>query len=194
MNNILICVCGMCGSGKSEVMNYLRNKFDLGYIRFGQTVLDIVKTQTDKPTEEIERKVRLELREKHGMAAMAIVNMPKIDTMLQEKSVVVDGLYSWEEYLVLKEKYAENLLVIAVYSSPTMRYERLTHRAEKYSNDKDLYYRSYTADQAYQRDKAEIEEIHKAGPIAMADYTIINDSDINDLQKKCDELSAVLNI
>jgi len=178
----------MCGSGKSEVMTYIREKKDFGYVRFGQTVLDIVKTLTDKPTEEIERKVRNDLREKHGMAAMAVVNIPKIDEMLKNGDVVVDGLYSWEEYLELKSKYSNNLTVIAVYASPKIRYARLVGRAEKYKNDKDLYYRSYTAEQAWSRDKSEIEEIHKAGPIAMADYTIQNTGTIQDLTNQIEEV------
>jgi dephospho-CoA kinase len=188
MNNKLICVCGMCGAGKSEVSEYFKSRGDFGYIRFGQVVLDEVKKISNKPSEALEREIRERFRSEMGMAAIAIKNIPIIERELQKISVVADGLYSWEEYLVLKEKFPNNMVVIAVYAPPLVRYARLSGRAKRHGSDEGLRFRSFSKEQAESRDKAEIENLHKAGPIAMADYTIINDKNIEDLKKSCEKV------
>ena len=188
MKHKLICLVGMCGAGKSEVADYLMSKRKYGFVRFGQITLDKVKELGKKPSEELERKIREDLRDKYGMAAFAILNIPKFDELLEEGDVIGDGLYSWEEYLVLKEKYGESLIVIATYAPPEMRYKRLENRAKKHGEDNNLRFRSFNQSEAAARDKAEIENLHKAGPIAMADYTILNTKKIIDLQKQINEI------
>lgn len=162
----------MTGSGKSVVADYLVEK-GWGFARFGQIVLDEVKRRGLEPKEENERRVREQIREEHGMAAMAILNIPKFDAILQEKNLVADGLYSWSEYKELKKYYGDRLSVVAVYAPPQLRYKRLARRQLK-ATDKDLRNRPATAEQARARDFAEIENIEKGGPIAMADFTILN--------------------
>ncbi len=68
-----------------------------------------------------ERYMREKLRKEHGMAAYAILNLPPINKALLSTNVVVDGLYSWEEYLVLKEHYGAAMSLIAVWASPAVR-------------------------------------------------------------------------
>lgn len=188
MKNKLICLVGMCGAGKSEVADYLRSKRKYGFLRFGQLTLDVVKKMGVKSSEALEKKIRQDLRKKHGMAAFAILNIPKFDKLLEKSDVIGDGLYSWEEYLVLKEKYGGKLIIIAVYSPPEIRYQRLSGRAKRHGEDKNLRYRSFTAVEAAARDKAEIENLHKAGPIAMADYTLINIGKIKELHQQIDKV------
>jgi len=53
------------------------------------------------------------------------LNLPRIDDALQKSSVIVDGLYSWEEFVLLKDYYGDKLKLVAVYSSPKTRSLRL---------------------------------------------------------------------
>ena len=184
--NKLICIVGMCGAGKSEVAKCLMEKKEYGFFRFGQITLDKIKEMGKDPNEALERKIREQFRSEHGMAAFAILNGPKIERLLAEGDVIGDGLYSWEEYLVLKEKYPDNFITIAVYAPPAERYARLEGRAERHGEDKDLRFRSFTKEEAASRDKAEIENLHKAGPIAMADYTVMNASSLDELRRQVD--------
>lgn len=188
MSNKLICLVGMCGSGKSEAAEYLKKKRDFGYVRFGQITLDKFIQLNEKPTEAREKEIREGLRKEHGMAAFAILNIPKFDALLEKGDVIGDGLYSWEEYLVLKDRYGDDLVVLAVYASPATRYLRLEGRGEKHGEDKNLRFRSFTREEAASRDKAEIENINKAGPIAMADFTILNENSIESLSSQVDEI------
>lgn len=128
--------------------------------------------------ESNEKKVREALREEHGMAAFAKLNLDKIESALEKSNVIVDGLYSWAEYKVLKEKFDDRLNVLAIFTPRAVRYERLGVR--------DV--RPLTPAEAQARDFAEIENIEKGGPIAMADFTVINDGDINELRSSLNKL------
>lgn len=171
--NMLVCIVGMTGSGKSIVADEF-HRAGFSYVRFGQIVLDEVKRRGLAAGEKSEKGIRLSYRQKYGMAAMAILNIPKFDRLLRKENVVGDGLYSWAEYKILKEKYGNKLFVLAVYSLPHLRYQRLVNRRKDVVNDPNLRYRSFSIKEAKERDYHEIENIEKAGPIAMADYTIVN--------------------
>ncbi|MFH1474028.1 MAG: AAA family ATPase [Candidatus Aenigmatarchaeota archaeon] len=183
----VIALVGMTGSGKSTVADMLVKK-GFQFIRFGQITLDIVKERGLEPTEENERPIREKIRKEHGMAAYAILNIPKIDKLLEKGDVIADGLYSWEEYLELKKRYGESFICIAVYASPETRYKRLEIRKYDPKNDKEMRHRPFTQEQAQSRDYSEIGNLHKAGPVAMADFTIKNTGTLGDLQKKVEEV------
>ncbi|MBN1792296.1 AAA family ATPase [Candidatus Woesearchaeota archaeon] len=169
----------MCGSGKSVIADELVRR-GYSFFRFGQITLDIVKERGLEPTEANEKIIRESVRKEHGMGAYATLNIPKIDAFLKEGNVVGDGLYSWSEYKILKKKYGKQLVVIAVYAPPEMRYERLEKR-KLAKDDKDLRNRPFTVEEARKRDFAEIENIEKGGPIAMADHTLINEGTVAEL-------------
>ena len=71
---------------------------------------------------------------------------------------------------MLKEAFGDTLEVIAVIADRAVRYSRLTKRQ----------IRPLTPEQAESRDVAEIEKLEKGGPIAMADYFVFNNGDIQE--------------
>jgi len=169
----LVSIVGMTGAGKSEVSKVFEEN---GFIRirFGDVTDEEMRQRGLEPSEENERLVRELLRKEHGLAAYAKLNLPRIEQALNSSDVVIDGLYSWEEYTYLKAHYGEDLYLVAVWSSPTTRYARLTTRSS----------RRLTLEEAMSRDRAEIENIAKGGPIAMADFTTINESSLQNLKRE----------
>ena len=168
---------GMPGSGKSEVARVFQ-KHGYAGVRFGDITDEEVKKRGLKLDEGNERLVREDLRVKHGMAAYAILNLPRIEAALEKSNVVIDGLYSWEEYKYLKDKLGGRLHIVAVWSPPEARYTRLRNRTV----------RPLSGGQARERDYAEIENVNKGGPIAMADYAIRNDSTLDWLTEQADNI------
>lgn len=183
--NKLVCIVGLTGSGKSVVSDELVGK-GFSYLRFGQITLDTIKERGLEVNEVNEKAVREGLRKEHGMGTYATLNIPKFDELLKKSNVVGDGLYSWTEYKILKEKYGDSLVVIAVYAPPKLRYQRLTNRVV--ANDKAVRFRPLSAANAKSRDYAEIENIEKGGPIAIADFTIINTGTIEDVKKEVEKI------
>ncbi len=177
----VVSIVGMTGAGKSEVARLFQEN---GFIRirFGDVTDKEVRKRDLELNEESERYIRELLRQEQGMAAYAKLNLPAIDSALKTSDVVIDGLYSWEEYTFLKSYYGEGFCVVAVWSSPGTRYARLTGRPD----------RSLTLEEADSRDRTEIENINKGGPIAMADFTISNESSLEDLRKQAKEIISGL--
>lgn len=175
MANVIAFV-GMCGAGKSVATETFVNA---GYslVYFGGVTMDELKRLGLEKNEKNERMIREGLRRDLGPAAYAIKVLPKIEEGLTRGNVVLDGLYSWSEYKVLKERFP-NLLVVAVVTNRALRYERLAKRP----------IRPLTAEEAHGRDVAEIEHSEKGGPIAIADRYILNNSTEEDLKKQIDDL------
>ena len=179
--NKIVCTLGLCGAGKSVVADFFTEK-GYQFVRFGQIVLDEVKKNNLAPIEKNERKIREDIRKKYGMGAMAILNIPKFKKLIKKGNVIGDGLYSFDEYKILKKEFGNKLITIAIFAPPELRYERISKRIMPKS-DTDLRNRPFTKKEAKARDFAEIENIDKAGPIAMADYTIINTEDLAHFKK-----------
>ena len=169
----IISIVGMAGAGKSTVARiFQQNGFKK--IRFGDVTEEEVRKRGFELNEKNEREVREQLRSEQGMAVYAKLNLPRIDDALKSSDVVVDGLYSWEEYTLLKDSYGEDFKVVAVYTSPATRHRRLGIRIN----------RPLMVEEAATRDKAEIERLNKGGPIAMADFTILNESSLEALENE----------
>jgi len=177
----VVSIVGMAGAGKSEVARLFKEN---GFvrIRFGDITDEEIKKRGLEPGEQNERYIRELLRKEHGMSAYARLNLPRIDSALEHSNVVIDGLYSWEEYTWLKDYYGEDFYVVAVWSSPRTRYARLTTRLN----------RRLTLEEAASRDRTEIENTNKGGPIAMADFTIINESSLENLRKEARKIISSL--
>ncbi len=177
----IVSIVGMAGAGKSEVARVFE---DNGFIRvrFGDVTDEEMRKRGLEPNEENERYIRELLRQEHGMAAYAGLNLARIDEAAKRSSVVIDGLYSWEEYLLIRTYYGEDFYMVAVWASPKTRYSRLASRS----------IRRLTVEEAASRDRTEIENVNKSGPIAMADFTIINEFSVEDLRKESKRIIARL--
>ncbi len=181
MSRELVAIVGMPGAGKSEVARVFEENC-FSQIRFGDITDKELEKRGLKLNEENERYVRELLRKKHGMAAYARLNLPIIDLVLKNADVVIDGLYSWEEYIFLKDYYKDAFHVVAIYASPQTRHRRLAGRAS----------RALTPAEAAGRDWAEIENVNKGGPIAMADFTIINEVSLENLRGEVSKVISML--
>jgi len=172
----IIALVGLCGSGKSIVCDHLIKSYSKVY--FGGLTMEKLKEEGLDVNETNEKMMREKLRKEHGMAAYAIIAMPKIEKLIsEEKDVLIDGLYSWSEYKILKEKFP-NMITIAVFTPLHLRYSRLAKRKV----------RPLTKEEIDGRDQSEIENIEKGGPIAKADYTLVNDDSYEQLISKVEEV------
>ena len=184
--NKIIAIVGMCGSGKSIACDVLK---DTGwhYIRFGQITIDALKMRGMEINPENEKEMREGLRKKYGMGAFALLSIDKIEEKIKTNNIVIDGLYSWAEYKILKEKFDNNLTIVCIHASPRTRYSRLERREIK-DDDREKRMRPLSKEQAKARDYAEIENIEKGGPIAMADIMIVNEFSEEELKKQIKEI------
>jgi len=179
MNQKIYVFVGMAGSGKSLAVKYLESK-GMPSAYFGGITLEEVKHRRLKVNEESEKLVREDLRKNYGKGYYAKKIILQIEQYIKQgfTNIVVDGLYSWSEYKIFKAKYGESSVIIAISAPLKLRHSRLAQRTN----------RPLTEEGATKRDYAEIENSEKGGPIANADYTIVNDGAIRELQARIDEI------
>ena len=116
-----------------------------------------------------EKELREKLRKDYGPECYAKFLEPEIKEALKEGNVVLDGLYSWYEYKYLIDKF-EDLILICVVTDKKLRYQRVAERKERAFNKEAIIY----------RDLSEKENLAKGGPIAYADYFILNNGNMDD--------------
>lgn len=174
--NKLYAIVGMCGSGKSIASDYLVSK-GFNKVYFGGVTMDKLKEANLEVNPENEKMMREKLRSELGMGAFAIVLLPKIKECVNNGNTVLDGVYSYDEVKILKENFPE-LKIIAIVCDKDIRYDRLSIREV----------RPLTNEEASARDVAEVENIAKAPPIAMADYYILNNGTIEEYKNRLEEI------
>lgn len=176
---------GMPGVGKSVAVDYLKEK-GLPSAYFGQITLDEIKKRDMDVNPATEKFVREDIRAREGKGAYAVKVIKQVEDYFEKgnKYVVVDGLYSWTEYKIFKESFAETAVIVAIVAPVKIRHQRLFARKV----------RPLTEEESKARDYAEIENLEKGGPIANADYYLANDRNVHDLRASVDKMLNELGV
>lgn len=177
-NKIILAIVGLPGSGKTEAINYLMEKYKWPKVYFGDVTFDEMKERGLDINEKNERFVREDLRAKFGQLHYAKKVVEKIKNIKEDTNILVESLYSWEEYLEFIKNFGESFKVLAIYSSPDTRIKRLSNRP----------HRPLKREEVISRDYAQIENLKQAGPIARADFTVVNEGKMEELHKQVDTI------
>lgn len=183
----IVAIVGLPGSGKGTCTDYLRDTYGWPVVHFGNMVyeeverrgLDIVQHETF---------VREDMRAQDGKAVLAkhVARKTKAHASDGAPVIVLDGLYSWSEYKHLTEEFGNRLTVIAVTAPKKLRHQRAISRKDSR--------RKYTLEQLIVREYAEIENLEKGGPIAYADYTILNDGSVEHMLDQLNRIVAEIGV
>lgn len=177
----ILALVGMSGSGKSVAVEHLT---DLGYpkVYFGGMIYKEMERRGIErtPDGESEKKFREMIRETEGKdwVVKQVIEETKRLIEAGQKRIVLDGVYSWTEYVTLKKEFPGELIFVAIVVPKKLRYKRVAERPD----------RPFNRNEIMERDRSEIENLEKGGPIAAADYYILNDGTIEEENQKMDEI------
>ena len=178
MDNVkILAIVGMSGSGKSVAVDYLTSQ---GYpkVYFGGMIYKEMEKRGIERTEdgESEKKFREEIRETEGKDWVVNQVIAETKDLINagQKRIILDGVYSWTEYKILKQEFPTCLTFVAVVVDKKLRYERVAKRPG----------RAFDSKAIRERDRSEIENLEKGGPIAAADYYILNNGTVEDLEER----------
>ncbi len=180
----IVAIVGMSGSGKSVVVDYLTSR-GVPKVYFGGMIYKEMEKRGIEYSPDNEREFREMIRRTEGkdwVVRQAIAETKDLISAGQ-KRIVLDGVYSWTEYKQLKHEFPGDLTFIAVVTSKPLRYERVSKRPE----------RPFDGTKIRERDISEIENLEKGGPIAAADYYILNDGTVEDLQTQLKNILQKIN-
>lgn len=175
----IIAFVGLAGAGKSVAVDYITKK---GYpkVYFGGVIYAAMNEAGIEITPDSQQKFREEIRAVEGKDFVVKRVIKQTNDLIDagQHRIVLDGLYSWTEYRVLKHEYPGELSVVAIVAPKKLRHHRLANRPE----------RPFTQEEANRRDWAEIEGLEKGGPIAIADHYIINDGKFDNIYNQIDTI------
>jgi len=180
-NKKLIALVGLPGVGKTDAANFFKSK-NMPVISFGEVINEYIEKHHLPHIEKIHKKIRLQLREKHGMAALAIMNEEKIKKAFKKNMIlIIDGLRSWQEYLYLKKVLPDvKIYLLAIYADKHLRWSRLLKRTQRNK----LY--------GEERDLDELIGINMAPTIAYADFLVKNNFSVEDFHDKLEEVYRII--
>lgn len=173
----IIAFVGMPGAGKSSAVDYVTEK-GFPKVYFGGVILQALKEAQLDLTPANEKMMREKLRAEEGPDVIVKRIAQQIHDLIGagQKRIIADGLYSWTEYRYLKREFPGEMNVVAILAPRHLRHRRLNQRPV----------RPLQSDEALERDWAEIENLEKGGPIAIADHYVINDGNIEQLHEQVD--------
>ena len=182
MDNVkVLAIVGMSGAGKSVIVDYLTKK---GYpkVYFGGMIYkEMEKRGIERTADgESEKKFREEIREKEGKDWVVNQVIAEVKDLINagQKRIILDGVYSWTEYKILKHEFPTRLTFIAIVTDKHLRYDRVAKRPD----------RAFDGAAIRERDRSEIENLEKGGPIAAADYYILNNGTIEDVEANLNQI------
>ncbi len=177
----ILAVVGMSGSGKSVIVDHLADK-GLPKVYFGGMVYKEMERRGIErtPDGESEKHFREMIRETEGKdwVVKQVIEETKKLISAGQKRIILDGLYTWTEYKYLKKEFPGQITVLAVVVDKNLRHKRVGKRV----------LRPFNIAEIQERDRAEIENLEKGGPIAIADYYVLNNDTIDELKKSTDEI------
>lgn len=176
----IIGVVGQNGSGKDEVLKYLRARHNIPFLSTGDAVKEIAKKDGLEPTRENLKAISERCFRDMGEGCFVKLIAEKIRSRGWQ-TAGISGIRSSNDVRILKEIFGIDFVLVDVYvSDPHERYRRMVNRGE--GRDP----RSY--EQFTRQDKAEEELFHIRDAEKQADYSISNDGALADMHRAIDKL------
>jgi dephospho-CoA kinase len=184
MNTQILAIVGMPGSGKSTAVDFVKSHA-IPSVYFGGIILSAMQKAGLPITPENEKQFRENIRKQHGNDFVIKKVIEEINHLIAsgQHRIILDGLYTWTEYKTLKHAFPTEVTLIAFVPPKHLRHQRVAERPD----------RPLTQAQINTRDYSEIENLEKGGPIAIADYYIINDGPISATHEKLKSILHTIN-
>jgi dephospho-CoA kinase len=173
-------VVGEIGSGKDEVLKYLRSKYGVPYISTGDIVRRIAESENTEATRENLEKISLRCFTELGKGCFI---RQAAEEILKNgwKTAGISGVRSPNDVDILKSMFGKDFILIRVdISKPETRFQRVRLRNEE--RDPIAY------SQFLEQDKNEENTFHIGQTGSRADYALNNDGNVEDLHREIDAL------
>lgn len=170
---------GFNGSGKDELVNYLRKRCGIPVISAGDVVRDIAQKEGIPPTRDNLRDIAEEYIARFGEDYF----MKRLINIIEEnrwKVVGITGIRTLSDVLCLKSRFGQDFILVNVeVCDPRIRYERTRLRGE--ARDPKTY------EEFLQQDDREEETFRISQAIKHADMKINNDDTLEAFYRRIDE-------
>jgi dephospho-CoA kinase len=172
----IIGVIGLNGSGKDEVINYLNKKHRTPLISVGDIIREIAAREGVEPTRDNLDEITRRYFKLHGQGyflKQVVENIHRNNW----QTLGISGIRSPEDIAILKEAFKKDFVLIHVYiTDPRVRYDRVTKRGSKRDQ--------MTCEAFLKQDEVSRQLFNIQEAIKLADYSIPNDGNLDDLHNE----------
>ncbi len=178
----VIGVIGRNGSGKDEVLKYLRDRYQVPFLSTGDVVREIAAREGRTPDRATLQEISDSYFQKHGQGCFVRMLSEKI----REKGwpvAGISGVRSPHDIRTLRETLGPSFVLVEVsVTDPRVRFERMRRRGEE--RDTDSYQRFLDQDTSE-------EQLFRLDEAArMADFSLTNNGNLRDLHQAVEDLVA----
>lgn len=173
---------GQNGSGKDEILKYLKAAYGIPFFSTGDMVRQIAAEEGLEATRDNLRAISERWFRERGEGCFVRLLAERIKEG-NDRPVGISGIRSLADVTILRESFGDDFILIRVtMADPKQRYERMVARGEERDP------RSYEQFLALDRKEEEFFRVEEAGK--QAQYTIENDGTLADLHRAVDDLVA----
>jgi dephospho-CoA kinase len=178
----VIGVIGKNGSGKDEVLKYLKEKYNVPFLSTGDMVREIAAREGRTPNRTNLQEISDAHFQRYGQGCFVKMLAEKI-TEKGWPVAGISGVRSPQDVHELKGILGRSFVLIEVYvTSPQVRFERMLKRGAARDTDS---YQDFLA-----QDKAEEQLFRVEEAAGLADYSLSNDGRLEDLHRGVEDLIA----
>jgi len=170
---------GRNGSGKDEVLKYLKAACGVPFFSTGDMVRQIAAEEGLEATRDNLRAISERWFRERGEGCFVRLLAERIKE--EDKTVGISGIRSLADVTILREFFGDDFVLIRVaMADPRQRYERMVARGEERDP------RSYEQFLALDRKEEELFRVEEAE--RQAQFTVANDGTLADLHRAIDKL------
>ncbi|NCU41244.1 MAG: hypothetical protein EOM19_00800 [Candidatus Moranbacteria bacterium] len=172
----IIGLVGESGAGKDTVADYLKHRYDATLLRFSDPLKKTLSMLVERPSREDQAWLAMALKNRFGKDVLfRMLSKQMVDSTL----ISLNGI-RYREDLEFLRNFSNNVLIY-VTSDPKLRWERSTKRGEK--SDDNVSFEEFMKLETTLETERAIVSLGKE-----AEYTVYNDSTLEDLFEKVDDI------
>lgn len=178
---VIIGITGTLGAGKGTVVEYLVEKKSFKHFSARAFIVEEIEKRGLENNRDNMVWIANELREKNSSSFIADELFKK--ALESGQNCIIESLRTVGEIESLRKK--GKFILLAVDADPKIRYERIVKRL---TTTDDVSFEKFLADEAKEMDSVDPNKQNLRKCIAMADFTIVNNKDINYLNQQIEEI------
>jgi dephospho-CoA kinase len=175
-------VIGKNGSGKDEVLKYLKDKHNVPFLSTGDMVRDIAAREGRPSDRTTLQEISDSYFRQYGQGCFVRMAAEKVKRNGWPVAGI-SGVRSPRDVQLLREILGDSFVLIEVLvTDPKVRFERMRRRGA--ARDADAYERFR------EQDMGEEQVFHVEETVKLADYSVSNDGGLDDLHRAIEDLMA----
>lgn len=185
---IIIGITGTLGAGKGTIVDYLIEKYHFEHFSVRKYLTSIIESKGLEVNRDTMTITANALRAEHNSPSFLIEELYR-QAKESNKNCIIESIRTVGEIETLRK--GGKFILLAVDADQAIRYKRIWDR--KSETDR-ISFETFVEDEAREMRSDDPKKQNLGGCIALADYTLTNNGDIDALKKQVDAIFKTISI